>query len=247
MDNRNPGIGGVSGSENLIHGHTCESKDILTIGKANSAKSEVCNILAGKIPSSKDLFGGYIRDKDNKESMDQIICSDFFYAGNISRPITLIDTPEFDRKEEEADSQYMKSLEKVKDRKQVHQALIVLNGTGPRLEASIKRMLQIFETTFTSDIWENTAIVFTHLPMNKKEVRRRRKNKADDKFASDYVKDIKKLQGIPEKVQLKTFFIDASYDKTDEDEKREFEKSLEDLWKTIITNKKFEFTAANRS
>ena len=46
-------------------------------------------------------------------SNDQIICNDYGYAGNNFRSITLVDTPDFDRKDEQADAIYTKYLEEV--------------------------------------------------------------------------------------------------------------------------------------
>lgn len=201
--------------------------------------------MAGRKSSSTSLAEGFLGNNTKGTCTESVKSNDYCYAGNVFRPVTLKDTPEFDiSKDEQKHAIYTKAVNQLKDMKYLHQAIIVVNGTSSRLDGSMRKMLEIFETTFTPKIWKNAAIVFSNLPMSKKERTRRKLSKSDEKLAADYAKDIKRQYNVADDIQLDTFFIDASYDEEDEEEKNIFEKELEGLWKVINQKEKFDTTLA---
>ena len=79
-----------------------------------------------------------------------------------------MDTPGFDDPEKNRDAEIISELaEKLQSMNEIHQILIAANGTNPRLDGSMKAMIDIFQRMFTPQIWDNIGIVFTKLHMDK--------------------------------------------------------------------------------
>lgn len=54
--------------------------------------------------------------------------------------------------------------------------LIVMEGTNPRLDGSLLGMLRVFERMFGDDLWKHAVILFSKVPMDKNNKRKRSKN-----------------------------------------------------------------------
>lgn len=216
---------------------------ILILGKTGTGKSTLCNVLAGKLAESDKNSGGFPVSSETDSCTKDTTCGDFCYLGNSSRPITIIDTPGFDDPSKNQDAQIISNLvEELLNMKEVHQILIAVNGTNPRLDGSMKAMIDIFQRMFTPKIWGNIGIVFTKLSMDKASVKKREKHsqKSDRQFAGDYVRDLRKEFHFEGTRELETYFIDACYDDEDPKETESFEKGIESLWRSISTKEKFD-------
>ena len=75
--------------------------------------------------------------------------------------------------------------------------------------------------------------MFTRIPQDAKTKKRREKqnDKTDDDLAADYIKLVERQ--FRDCTGLKYLFMDATYDKEDEDETDAFETALSKLWKTL--------------
>ena len=216
---------------------------VLVLGKTGTGKSSLCNVFAGKMAGSTKISGGFPVSAAQDSCTQETTAGDFSFYGNILRPVTLIDTPGFDDPKKHHDATIISGLvDKLKGMKEVHQILIAVNGTNPRLDGSMKAMIDIFQRMFTKDIWENIGIVFTKLSMDKSSIRKRNKNweVTDQEFADGYVDEIKKEFSIEDKERLETYFIDACYDKDDPDEVTFFDQEMDSLWRAIHQKKKFD-------
>ena len=226
----------------LENGYDWKIPTILVLGKTGTGKSSLCNIFSGKMADSTLISGGFPVSAKTDACTTQITTGDYCYAGNEFKPVTLIDTPGFDDPKTNQDAKIISDLvDRLKDIKQVNQILIAVNGSNPRLEQSMTAMIKIFQGMFTPKIWENIGIVFTKLPMDKKNIKRRRLNqeKSDQEWANDYVREIKKEFKIRNSLPLKTFFIDACYYQDDTDEVKAFDEGLDSLWNSIIQKPPF--------
>ena len=128
------------------------------------------------------------------------------------RPVTLIDSPGFDDPEKNQDAEIISDLvDKLQDMNEVHQILIAVNGTNPRLDGSMKAMIDIFQRMFTTQIWENIGIVFTKLPMDQASVERweNSSQQSYQEFADAYVGKLKGKFEIKSNIEPETFFIDS--------------------------------------
>ena len=216
---------------------------VLVLGKTGTGKSSLCNVFAGKMAGSTKVLGGFPVSAAQDSCTQETIAGDFCFFGNILRPVTLIDTPGFDDPKKHHDATIISSLvDKLKTMKEVHQILIAVNGTNPRLDGSMKAMIDIFQRMFTKDIWANIGIVFTKLSMDKGSIRKRNRNWeiTDQEFADNYVNEIRKEFNILDQKCLETYFIDACYDDENDDEAKFFHDEMNSLWQAIHLKQKFD-------
>ena len=111
--------------------------------------------------------------------------------------------------------------------------MIAVNGQSPRLDGSLLTMIRIFEGMFSKEFWKQVIIVFTRIPQDAKTKKRREKqnDKSDEDLAADYIKLVERQ--FKDCTGLKYLYMDATYDKEDEDETDAFETALTELWKTL--------------
>ena len=113
---------------------------------------------------------------------------------------------------------------------------IVVNGAAARLDGSFESMLKIFENMFEKSFWKNVVIIFTRVPMNKKDIQMRKgaaDGVTDDGIAKKYLFELhKKFPAAPR--NLKYVFIDAwALRRGELEEKDYFEAALQKLWKFV--------------
>ena len=131
---------------------------------------------------------------------------------------------------------------------ELQQILLVVNGTNSILDGATKDMLDILHKMFTSKMWENISVVFTKLPMDQKNILKRKRSlsKTDQQFADDYSNKIKEAFEIDQTTKLNTFFIDMYYDDEDRQERDFYRDQLEKLWKSITQKSKISTTSVGK-
>ena len=210
---------------------------VLILGKTGTGKSTLCNILAGNSPDQDYASGGFPVSDNVDSCTKETTFGDYSYAGDLKRPVTIIDTPGFDDPTKNQDAEIIANLVETLTQNfgGIHQILIAVNGTNPRLDGSMKAMISLFQGMFTERIWGHIGIVFTKIRMDKKEVRRREKQGKDydQHFAREYVEGLKNTFNYRGDRQLDTFYIDSHYDNEDDDECEAFNAAIENLWSSI--------------
>ena len=51
--------------------------------------------------------------------------------------------------------------------KELNMIILTLNGQDPRLDGSSEAMLTIIRQMFSVEVWDNLAVVFTKMPMDR--------------------------------------------------------------------------------
>ena len=102
--------------------------------------------------------------------------------------------------------------------KELNMIILTLNGQDPRLDGSSEAMLTIIRQMFSVGVWDNLAVVFTKMPMDRYNIRQRNKKQNDhDKHIGDgFVKRIRK-EFNPSKNSrpLNYYFLDSHVNEED--------------------------------
>ena len=210
-------------------------KKVLVIGKTGTGKSTLCNVLTEN-DHDAEIYpvsaGGASCTQSTK-------LADIFFNGDQSCPITLIDTMGFDDATKNHDAEIIAELVvKLKnDCDHINLFLLVLNGQAVRLDASLLAMLKIFQGMFSEEFWKQVVVVFTQVSMDKKSKNKRETNtkkKTDEETAKDYIHLVEKELLVPPSCEgLRYLYLDATYDKTDDDERAAFNIARKELWEWI--------------
>jgi len=201
-------------------------RKLLIIGKTGTGKSTLCNVLTGN-PFNADIFP--VSSGAASCTQKTKFC-DAFFNGNNEDPVSIIDTIGFDDPSTDNDAEIVAELvDKLKNACDfVNCVVLAVNGQNPRLDGSLVGMIRIFEGMFGSKFWDQMVVVFTRMPMDKKNKKKRLRsteNKTDDDVANSYMNEVKKKfeSSVPERLQH--LFIDACYDEDDEDENKSFKEA----------------------
>merc|ERR1719342_1836689 len=165
------------------------------------------------------------------------------FGGNESRPLSIIDTIGFDDPKNDTDADIIADL--VTTLKHyvdfINTFVIAVNGQNPRLDGSLLAMIKILEGMFGEEMWKQTIVVFTRLPMNTvlKTTRKITSKKEDSQLAESYLREVESHFGHSKGLQY--LFMDAYYAVLDEQLNETsgtdaFMKAMEDLWKNINQN-----------
>ena len=207
-------------------------KKILVIGKTGTGKSSLCNVLAGK-EYDADYFP---TSSEGTSCTQKTKFKDVFLNGDQKKPVSLIDTMGFDDPTKDHDAKIIDELvAKLKTRcDYVHMFVLAVNGQSPRLEGSLLTMIKILEGMFTKQFWNQTVLVFTRMPMNLRDKEKREKKinkKTDEEFAADFIKIAEEQFG--DRSGLGYLFMDAIYEKDDDDEKKAFDSACTKLYEML--------------
>ncbi|XP_023349562.1 uncharacterized protein LOC111718251 [Eurytemora carolleeae] len=206
-------------------------KKILVIGKTGTGKSTLCNVLSGK-KYDADYFK---TSSEGKSCTQKPKFKDVFLNGDEKKPVSLIDTMGFDDPTKNHDAKIIgKLVVKLKKRcDYVNLFVLAVNGQNPRLDGSLLTMIRILEGMFGKQFWNQTVLVFTRMPMSLRDKERREKinKKTDAQLAADFIKIAEEQFG--DCSGLRYLYMDAIYEKDDDDEKAAFDSACTKLYEML--------------
>ena len=94
---------------------------------------------------------------------------DVFFNGNTSKELNIIDTIGFDDPSNDLDATIIADLvTTLKNNVDfINTFVIAVNGQNPRLDGALLAMIRILHAMFGDELWKQTVVIFTRLPMNK--------------------------------------------------------------------------------
>jgi len=216
----------------------------LIIGKTGTGKSALCNRIVGQ-----DYNSNIFPVSDGATSCTQsTFMATALFNGDTKKPVNVIDTIGFDDPKNDTDMKIIAELvSKLKNNcDYVNLFGIAVNGQAPRLDGSLIAMIMIFEEMFGKEFWKQCVLLFTRIPMNKSEKKRRGKDNSDEKRAAAYVREVEKM--FPNSAGgLQHLFLDARYDEEDPDESDHFQASMEELYKMLDSAPKLATSRVNEN
>ena len=179
---------------------------LLILGATGDGKSQLGNFILNNPQAFK------VSDDINSETKETI----GKYGINGAENLFVIDTPGL-QDTEEKDKQILEQMANyVKNHGSLHAIIIVLNFSVDRLSGYIQDMLKVFINMFPiPNFWEHTCFVFTHYYAEMIEKNEQKKQNKIEKFSELIInmiqkfKDIKNDVQIPDKSNLRFYFVDT--------------------------------------
>ena len=198
----------------------------LILGATGDGKSQLGNFILNNPEAFK------VSDDINSETKETI----GKYGINGAENLFVIDTPGL-QDTEEKDKQILEQMANyVKNHGSLHAIIIVLNFTVDRLSGYIQDMLKVFINMFPiPNFWEHTCFVFTHYYAEMIEKNEPKKQNKIEKFSELIInmiqnfKDIKNDVQIPDKSNLRFYFVDTDM----ENEEGKDSNSIEEMNRLI--------------
>ena len=202
-------------------------KTLIAIGSIGEGKSSLCNSLAGK--EYDDIE--FPIDGTSTTSRKKLK-----WRGD-GQNVWLIDTPGlFAQSESEENKSLDSMITELKKNSEVHVFAIVLNGSKPRFDQSRKQMLRKFKQMFGDSFLDKNAVfVITNWHYDESSCAKRlRIGQNEASKTSDINKTLRDNFGV-RNPKVPVIFLDVQHQKEESEEKRQFQKGLDELQQCLNT------------
>mmetsp|Transcript_25536 Transcript_25536/g.42788 ORF Transcript_25536/g.42788 Transcript_25536/m.42788 type:complete len:422 (-) Transcript_25536:188-1453(-) len=212
---------GASMSSSKSRGRTKKPLTICMIGATGVGKSSAANCIANIKKDSRNAFKASPEVKSCTYKTAVKKCRWF----DDRQPMYLVDTPGLGDSEGR-DSRHIAEMAKaLKEHGEVHLFVIVFNGEDARMNEHTKGMIGIFSEMFGSEFLQNAALLFTHWPMDKYSIKRRKRSGLTrENRHYEFNKKFQEIFGNTS--DLPSFYLDCEYDRDDEDEARPYRNEI---------------------
>ena len=111
--------------------------------------------------------------------------------------------------------------------------VIAVNEQDYRLDGGLIGMIKLFEGMFGANFWSQAVIMFTHLPMDSRNIepRKRISQQTDAQLPARYIKTVQ--EKIPRGKELKYHILDSCRDTSNREEEEAFQQAKQELWKMV--------------
>ena len=164
------------------------------------------------------------------------VIQDVTFDADENKPVRLVDTMGFNDPDKDIDvdvaAKFIAQLKQECD--SVSLFGIAINGQSPRIDASLKQTLELFEEMFGEDFWRHCVLIFTKVSMDEKikDTREANNGVSDDDVAKDYVRGLS--ANFPKAAKdLEYLFLDSWFHDKDRREKLAFRKSMDKLLRRL--------------
>ena len=202
-----------------------ENKHLVVIGSTGTGKSTLCNVLSGRRHNDAKFFpvSDSMESCTNKTTLKTVKWRGKDFEFN------LIDTPGLNDPEPGRDKLNQKEMvEELTKLGHINVFLIVVNGSNPRFDHALIKMINLFIGMFGKDFLErNTVFEFSNWSYDTKSIKRRGPVKNEDFWTKAFNQQLGEHLGSSSNVP--TVFIDALFDPTDELESKRFEDEMSKL------------------
>ena len=167
------------------------------------------------------------------------VIQDVTFDADENKPVRLVDTMGFNDPDKDIDvdvaAKFIAQLKQECD--SVSLFGIAINGQSPRIDASLKQMLMLFEEMFAEDFWKHCLLIFTKMSMDKKnkDIREDNNGVSDDDFAKEYVRGLSAANFPKAAKDLEYLFLDSWFHEKDRSEEKAFREASDELWKRLRT------------
>ena len=198
------------------------------LGETGTGKSSLCNRMSG-FDASSDKFPVSSGPSSCTQSA---VIHDVTFDDDENKPVKLIDTMGFNDPDKDIDIDVVaKFIDQLKQEcDSVSLFGIAINGQSPRIDASLKQTLKLFEEMFGQDFWRHCVLIFTKVSMDKKikDTRESNNSESDDDFAKEYVRGLS--ANFPKSGKdLQYLFLDSWFHEKDRSEQEAFRESMDKL------------------
>ena len=209
---------------------------ILILGETGTGKSSLCNVLAGRGPSS-DLFpvSSGLASFTQKNVYQQIP-----FGGDEGFIVTAVDTKGFNDSNNKIDIDTVANFIASLKRRCSNVNVFGLTINEPKLDGPIGEMMKVFAEIFGPEFWQHCILIFTKHTMDEKSKRKRKQHRkrSDNDFAETFISNL--LKQIPYAGSLPYIFLDSWYDNDEKDETKCFDEGLAVLAKSLNKSNRLE-------
>jgi len=223
----------------FVFGHTIKATKyadprLVVLGSTGVGKSSLANVLVGR---SHNYNGGYFRQgcfkvQSGSEAVTKTTCADQgqWLGNNSYSKFTIVDTPGFgeDIRKESVHVQNMVNRFK-NDLQYLHVFIILFKQTDNRMTAALWNMLNMFQTMFGPQFWQNAILEATHWSYSPRLSRIREEGGTDEEmWAKQFNLRLRKDFGFD--FDLPAVFIDTFHNRKNEVEVQKFQENVDILW-----------------
>ena len=215
-------------------------RTILILGETGTGKSSLCNVLAGRKPTS-DLFPV---SQGTVSHTQKNVYQSIPFGGDEKFYVTAIDTKGFNDSNKTIDMDVVAEFIASLKRRCVGVNVFGITINESRLDGPIVEIMKLFAELFGDDFWQHCILIFTKYSMDAKTKHKRKQNRgsddiiSDQDFANTFKNNLSKK--IPHAKSLPYVFLDSWYDKENSQETNCFKDDLNILTKQLEESDRLE-------